>query len=72
MPLVSITRFRARAFWFRYDTLVLDGSPYGLNQTWTVNSTTWQDQVGLQYQLDEDTTGTPLHERVDSVTLTMW
>ncbi len=57
---------------YRYDTLVLDGIPYGLNQTWTVNSTTWQDQVGLQYQLDEDTSGTPLHEWVDKVTLTMW
>ncbi len=57
---------------YRYDTLVLDGVPYGLNQTWTVNSTTWQDQVGLQYQLDEDTSGTPLHEWVDNVTLTMW
>src|ERR1700739_2290091 len=57
---------------YRYDTLVLDGIPYGLNQPWTVNSATWPDQVGLQYQLDEDTSGTPLHEWVDKVTLTMW
>jgi hypothetical protein len=57
---------------YRYDTLVLDGTPYGLNQTWNVNSTTWQDQIGLQYQLDQDTSGTPLHEWVDKVTLTMW
>ena len=57
---------------YRYDTLVLDGTAYGLNQTWNVNSTTWQDQIGLQYQLDQDTSGTPLHEWVDKVTLTMW
>jgi hypothetical protein len=57
---------------YRYDTLVLDNTPYALNQTWNVNSTTWQDQIGLQYQLDQDTSGTPLHEWVDNVTLTMW
>jgi len=57
---------------YRYDTLVLDNQPYGLNQTWNVNSTTWQDQIGLQYQLDQDTSGTPLHEWVDNVNLTMW
>lgn len=57
---------------YRYDTLVFDGQAYGLNQTWTVNSTTWPDMIGIQYQLDQDPTGTPLHEWVDNVTLTMW
>jgi hypothetical protein len=28
--------------------------------------------IGIQYQLDQDPTGTPLHEWVDNVTLTMW
>jgi len=57
---------------YRYDTLVFDGHGYGLNQTWTYNSTPWQDQVGIQFQLDEDPSATPLHEWVDKVTLTMW
>jgi len=57
---------------YRYDTLVFDGKPYGFNQTWNFNETTWQDQVGIQFQLDQDPTGTPLHEWVDNVTLTMW
>lgn len=57
---------------YRYDTLVVDGTGYGLNQTWNTNSTPWQDQVGLQFQLDHDTSGTPLHEWVDKVSLTMW
>ena len=57
---------------YRYNTIVFDGTGYGINQTWTVNSTTWPDQVGIQYQLDQDTSGTPLHEWVDNVTLTMW
>ena len=57
---------------YRYDTLVFDGTPYGFNQTWTYNDTTWPDMIGIQYQLDQDPTGTPLHEWVDNVTLTMW
>ena len=57
---------------YRYDTLVLDGTGYGFNQTWTYNPTTWPDQTGIQYQLDQDPTGTPLKEWVDNVTLTMW
>ncbi|MFP5235572.1 MAG: hypothetical protein ACLGSD_06695 [Acidobacteriota bacterium] len=57
---------------YRYDTIVFDGTPYALNQTWNTNSTTWQDQTGLQFQLDQDPTGTPLHEWADKVTLTEW
>jgi hypothetical protein len=51
---------------------VFDGQAYGFNQTWNVNTTTWQDMIGIQYQLDQDPTGTPLHEWVDKVNLTMW
>jgi len=57
---------------YRYDTLVFDGKAYGLNQTWNFGSTTWQDMIGVQFQLDQDTSGTPLHEWVDNVTLTTW
>lgn len=57
---------------YRYDTLVFDGQAYGFNQVWTYNPTTWQDMVGVQFQVDQDPTGTPLHEWVDNVTLTMW
>ena len=57
---------------YRYDTLVFDGTPYGFNQTWSYNDTTWPDMIGIQYQLDQDPSGTPLHEWVDNVTLTMW
>lgn len=57
---------------YRYDTLVFDGKAYGLNQTWNFGSSTWQDMIGVQFQLDQDTSGTPLHEWVDKVTLTTW
>lgn len=63
---------RTSATQYRYDTLVFDGNAYGFNQTWNANDTTWPDMVGVQYQLDQDTSGTPLHEWVDNVTLTMW
>ena len=63
---------RINATQYRYDTLVFDGNPYGLNQTWTVNDTTWPDMIGIQFQLDQDPSGTPLHEWVDNVNLAMW
>jgi hypothetical protein len=63
---------RINATEYRYDTLVFDGKAYGLNQVWNYNPTTWQDMTGVQFQLDRDPSGTPLHEWVDKVTLTMW
>ncbi|MFP5248276.1 MAG: hypothetical protein ACLGP3_00440 [Acidobacteriota bacterium] len=45
---------------------------YGLNQTWNIDDTPWPDMIGIQFQLDQDTSGTPLHEWVDNVNLTMW
>jgi len=57
---------------YRYNTLVFDDHAYGLNQTWTANDTIWPDMIGIQYQLDQDPSGTPLREWVDNVTLTMW
>lgn len=63
---------RISATQYRYVTLVFDDHAYGLNQTWTANSTTWPDMIGIQFQLDQDPTGTPLREWVDHVTLTMW
>ena len=57
---------------YRYDTLVVDGHGYGLNQVWKVNPTTWRDAVGIQYQLDQSGSGTPIHQWVDKVKLTTW
>jgi hypothetical protein len=63
---------RTSATQYRYDTLVFDGKAYGFNQTWNYHDTSWPDMIGVQYQLDQDTSGTPLHEWVDKVTLTIW
>jgi len=69
---VSAVTPDGRKLTLRYDTLVVDGQHYGLNQTWTINNTSWPDMVGIQYQLDQDSTGAPIHEWVDNVKLTMW
>jgi hypothetical protein len=63
---------RVTATQYRYDTLVVDGTGYGLNQAWTSNPITWPDAVGVQWQLDQGATGGPLYEWTDNVTLTMW
>ena len=57
---------------YRYDTLVVDGHGYGFNQVWKVNPTPWPDSIGIQYQLDQGASGTPVHQWVDDVKLTIW
>ena len=63
---------RVSATQYRYDTLVVDGHGYGLNQTWAVTPTSWPDAVGIQYQLDQNASGTAIHEWIDNVKLTLW
>jgi hypothetical protein len=57
---------------YRYDTLVVDGASYGVNQVWNVNPTPWPDGIGVQWQLDQGEKGIPLHEWIDNVQLTLW
>ncbi|HEY3705623.1 MAG TPA: hypothetical protein VGL22_11215 [Terracidiphilus sp.] len=57
---------------YRYDTLSVDGHAYAVNQVWTVNPTPWPDAIGIQYQLDQSASGTPVHEWIDNVKLTTW
>ena len=46
---------------YRYDTLVVDGHHYGLNQTWTINYTSWPDHGRHPVP-----TGPGLHRRSNS------
>ncbi len=57
---------------YRYNTLVVDGHPYTVDQTYETSATAWRDAIGVQWQLDEDSSGTPLHQWIDNVKLTMW
>jgi hypothetical protein len=57
---------------YRYDTLVVDGQPYTVNQTFSGSSAGWSDVLGIQWQLDLGGNGLPANEWVDQVTLTIW
>jgi hypothetical protein len=57
---------------YRYNTLVLDDQAYTLNQTFEVNPIDWVDSMGVQWQLDQNANGTPLHEWIDNVKLSIW
>ncbi len=57
---------------YHYGVLVVDGEAHTFDQTFNTNSADWQDSVGVQFQLDQDSSGTPLHEWVDDVKLSIW
>ncbi len=57
---------------YKFVTLVVDGTPYTINQTYSAQNVGWSDNVGVQYQLDVNATGAGFHEWVDESTLTVW
>lgn len=57
---------------YHYDTLVVDGASYSINRTFSPTSTSWKESMGVQWQLDESSTGVDIHEWVDNVKLTVW
>lgn len=57
---------------YRYNVLVIDNQAYTLNQVFEANPTNWQDGTGVQWQLDQNAAGTPLHEWIDNVKLSIW
>jgi hypothetical protein len=57
---------------YRYDTLVVDGEVHNINQIYETSPTAWSDAIGIQWQLDQSSTGVPLHQWIDNVKLTVW
>jgi hypothetical protein len=57
---------------YHYDTLVVDGTAYTVDRTFTANPIDWEDVIGVQWQLDVDGNGNPLHEWIDKATFTVW
>ena len=57
---------------YHYDTLVVDGTAYNINRTFSPTPSNWPSQTGVQWQLDKSSTGVDLHEWVDNVKLTVW
>jgi hypothetical protein len=57
---------------YTYKTLVVDGVVYNLNQTQPAKYLAWGDNLGAQWQLDVNASGTAYHEWVDRANLTIW
>lgn len=57
---------------YHYGVLVVDGNVHTFDLTFDTNWAGWDDSVGVQFQLDQDVSGTPLHEWVDNVQLSIW
>jgi hypothetical protein len=57
---------------YHYVTLVVDGTPYTVNQTFSAKNNGWADNLGVQYQLDVNSTGAGYHEWIDQSTFTVW
>lgn len=57
---------------YTYKTLVVDGVVYNLNQTQPAKYLAWGSNLGVQWQLDVNASGTGYHEWVDKASLTIW
>jgi len=57
---------------YTYHTFVIDGKAYTLNQTQYAKYLAWGDNVGAQWQLDENAKGGGYHEWIDKAKLTIW
>lgn len=57
---------------YHYVTLVVDGVPHPINQTYTAKDLNWGDNIGVQYQLDVNASGHGYNEWFDNVTFTIW
>ena len=57
---------------YTFVTLVVDGTSYTVNQTYSAKYVGWGDNLGVQYQLDVNAKGIGYHEWVDESTLTIW
>jgi Bacterial Ig domain len=57
---------------YKYVTLVVDGKAYSVNQTYYANYSGWDDDFGVQWQLDLNGNGTDAHEWIDKVKVSIW
>ena len=57
---------------YTYVTLVVDGQAHTVNQTYSAKNLGWSSNVGVQYQLDVNSSGQGYTEWFDMVKLTIW
>jgi hypothetical protein len=58
--------------YYKYDTLVVNGTVYPINMTQPADWSGWGDTLGVQWQVDTNANGGSVHMWTDKVTLTMW
>jgi hypothetical protein len=66
------TKRDAGGLQYTFVTLVVDGTAFAINQTYSAKNVGWTKNVGVQYQLDVNATGQAYEEWIDQSTLTMW
>jgi hypothetical protein len=57
---------------YHYAVLAVDGVPHFVNATYTAKDLNWGDNIGAQYQLDENARGQGYSEWFDQEKLTIW
>jgi len=57
---------------YRFNALFVDDLLLPINIVFEAEPTDWSDDVGIQWQLDQNANGDPIHQWVDKVTLTLW
>jgi hypothetical protein len=57
---------------YTYVTLVVDGTPHSINYTGHALHNGWGNNLGVQWQLDDNARGGAYTEWIDSSTLTIW
>ena len=55
-----------------YHTLIIDGVSHSLEQTYGVTNVGFGDNLGFQFQLDNNSSGPAVYEWLDNVTFTVW
>lgn len=63
---------RISSWQYRYNTLWVDDQTIPLGRVFDAEPTDWDDDIGVQWQLDQDGKGTPVNEWIDRVKLTIW
>ena len=57
---------------YTYQAMVIDGNATVLNATYSALSNGWGPTIGTEAQLDGNSSGVPIHEWIDKMTLTVW
>lgn len=57
---------------YTFVTLLVDGTAYSLADTYAAGNVGWEDNLGVQYQLDVNASGGGYKVWIDNSVLTVW